>query len=130
LVLWLEIIDIFDDRSNVGLVEHLAEGRHRAFLPSLDPVAKEFIVSLGVHQLRASSGDAAAIAVAEAAIGRKQYFDIEGGLRGRWHRLLRQPNETIRQALRILRLSGLIPSSAGAGTVLRWPAPERRYFRL
>jgi hypothetical protein len=66
------------------------EGRHRAFLPSLDPVAKEFIVSLGVHQLRASSGDAAAIAVAQAAIGREQYFDIEGGLRGRRHRLLRQ----------------------------------------
>jgi hypothetical protein len=40
------------------------------------------------------------------------------------------PNETIRQALQILRLSGFIPSSAGAGTVLRRPAPERRYFRL
>jgi DNA-binding GntR family transcriptional regulator len=40
------------------------------------------------------------------------------------------PNETIRQALQILRLSGFIPSSAGTGTVLRRPAPERRYFRL
>src|SRR6202007_1412002 len=83
LAFGFEIVDVGDNRIDVGVAEHLTEGWHCALLTVLDAVADELVTALCIHQLRTFPGGAAPIAVAEAAIGGEQYPDVEPRLRRR-----------------------------------------------
>jgi hypothetical protein len=60
-------MDVLDDRVDIAITKHLAEGWHCALFSILDPVSEKLVASLRIHQLRAPARNATALAVTEAA---------------------------------------------------------------
>src|SRR6185312_1992025 len=82
-ILRLQIADVAQQRLNLRIVEAAAEGRHLAFLALADAVQDEFVIALGVHQLRPdAAGDAAAALMAPATGRVENIGGILVGVRG------------------------------------------------